>query len=113
MRLPAFLLACIAFAVTPWIATAQTPGSSAASPETRAARAFQSAAQEGPLALQAFLADFPKGADLHVHLSGAVYAESFIRAAGQDGLCVDPVALRFTQPPCTGQLVEAATVPAN
>jgi adenosine deaminase len=90
MRLPACLLACIALAVTPWIAATQTPGSSAASAETRAARAFQSAVQEGPLTVQAFLVDFPKGADLHVHLSGAVYAESFIRAAGEDGLCVDP-----------------------
>jgi adenosine deaminase len=42
-----------------------------------------------------------------------VYAESFIRAAGEDGLCVDPVALSFAKPPCTGRLVEAATVPAN
>ena len=113
MRLPACLLACIALAVTPWIAATQTPGSSAASAETRAARAFQSAVQEGPLTVQAFLVDFPKGADLHVHLSGAVYAESFIRAAGEDGLCVDPVGLKFTKPPCSGQLVPAATVPAN
>ena len=41
----------------------------------------------------------PKGADLHVHLSGAVYAESFIRAAGEDGLCVDTALLAFTKPP--------------
>jgi len=63
--------------------------------------------------MQGFLADFPKGADLHVHLSGAVYAESFIRAAGEDGLCVDPEALSFAKPPCTGHLVAAAKVPAN
>ncbi|MGA2050162.1 MAG: adenosine deaminase [Terracidiphilus sp.] len=113
MRLPACFLACIALAVNPWIATPQTPAPSAASPEARAARAFQSAAQEGPLPLQAFLADFPKGADLHVHLSGAVYAESFIRAAGDDGLCVDPVGLKFAKPPCSGQLVPASTVPKN
>ncbi len=42
-----------------------------------------------------FLDSFPKGADLHVHLSGAVYAETFIRDAGEDGLCVDTVALKF------------------
>jgi adenosine deaminase len=59
------------------------------------------------------LAEFPKGADLHVHLSGAVYAESLIRAAGEDGLCVDPTALSFAKPPCTGQLVPAGQVPAN
>jgi adenosine deaminase len=40
----------------------------------------------------------PKGADLHMHLSGAVYAETFIAEAIQQGLCVDPVALKFTPP---------------
>jgi len=49
------------------------------------------------LALHAFLAEFPKGADLHVHLSGAVYAETFIHDAAQDGLCVDPAALQFVK----------------
>ena len=60
-----------------------------------------------------FLSGFPKGADLHVHLSGAVYAESFIRAAGEDGLCVDPAALSFAKPPCTAPLVPAAAVPGT
>lgn len=31
----------------------------------------------------------PKGGDLHVHLTGAVYAESYLRAAAADGLCVN------------------------
>ena len=75
------------------------------SPEARAARAYQAAVQDGPLALRAFLDQFPKGADLHVHLSGAVYAETFIRDAGEDGLCVDPAALSFAKPPCTPPLV--------
>jgi adenosine deaminase len=81
--------------------------------EVRAARAYQAAVQAGPLALRAFLADFPKGPDLHVHLSGAVYAESFIRAAGEDGLCVDPAALRFVKPPCAEPLLPAADLHAN
>ena len=33
----------------------------------------------------------PKGADLHMHLSGAIYAETFIADAARDGLCVAPV----------------------
>jgi len=65
--------------------------------EARAARAFDAAKKQGPLALRGFLVDMPKGADLHVHLSGAVYAESFIRAAAEDGLCVDPKALSFVK----------------
>lgn len=56
--------------------------------EVRAAHAYDAAVREGPPAMRMFLADFPKGADLHVHLSGAVYAETFIREAGEDGLCV-------------------------
>ncbi len=113
MRTPACLLACLALVVTNHFAAGQTPAPRSADAEARAARAYQASVQNGPLALNAFLAGFPKGADLHVHLSGAVYAESFIRAAGEDGLCVDPVALKFVKPPCTGLLVEAATVPAN
>jgi adenosine deaminase len=40
----------------------------------------------------------PKGADLHNHLSGAVYAESWIRAAAEDHLCVDIAKLAFAKP---------------
>jgi adenosine deaminase len=119
-------IACIVLALAAHVTASQTPvkpanastsarpaNAPAAGPEARAARAYQAAALNGPLALRGFLADFPKGADLHVHLSGAVYAENFIRAAGEDGLCVDPGALSFAKPPCEGKLVPAATVPAN
>jgi adenosine deaminase len=91
-------------------ATAPAGGAArhAESSETRTARAYEAALRQGPEALRAFLAGFPKGADLHVHLSGAVYAETFIREAGEDGLCVDPDALSFVRPPCAGKLVPAA-----
>ena len=87
----------------------------------RAARAYQAAVQAGPLALRAFLDQFPKGADLHIHLSGAVYAESFIRDAGEDKLCIDPAGLKFARDnqgdpvkePCTPPLIPAAQLPAN
>lgn len=79
----------------------------AAANDLRAARAYEEAVHDGPLALEAFLEEFPKGADLHVHLSGAVYAETFIRDAGEDGVCVDPGGLKFVPPPCTGGLVSA------
>jgi adenosine deaminase len=73
----------------------------------RAAYKYEEAAKAGPLALYAFLQRFPKGADLHVHLSGAIYAETFIRDAAEDGVCIDPAALKFARPPCTGNLVPA------
>jgi adenosine deaminase len=106
MRRTICLTACLFVA-------ASTVYSQAPAPETRAARAYQAAVEGGPLALHAFLVQFPKGADLHVHLSGAVYAETFIRDAGEDGLCVDPAALSFAKPPCAPPLVPAAQVPAN
>ena len=57
--------------------------------EQRANRAFN-AAKQSPLLLNAFLVKMPKGADLHMHLSGAVYAETFIKNAAADILCVNP-----------------------
>ncbi|WP_374763512.1 adenosine deaminase family protein [Yunchengibacter salinarum] len=53
------------------------------------ARAFEQARTNGP-ALRRFLEAFPKGGDLHNHLTGAVYAESWLDWAAEDGLCVNP-----------------------
>ena len=46
------------------------------------------AIRDEPLLLRAFLRDMPKGGDLHSHLSGAVYAESYLRWAAEDKLCL-------------------------
>jgi hypothetical protein len=42
-----------------------------------------------PPSLYAFLLRMPKGGDLHNHVTGAVYAESYLRAAAVDGLCAN------------------------
>jgi adenosine deaminase len=76
--------------------------------EARAAHAYDAAVKAGPLALNAFLDQFPKGADLHVHLSGAVYFETMIKDAAEDGLCVDPKKLSLAKPPCDEPLAPAA-----
>src|ERR1700732_248863 len=68
--------------------------------EQRATQAFN-AAKQSPLQLNAFLARMPKGADLHMHLSGAVYAETFIKDATADLLCVDPKTMSFFKPKAT------------
>jgi len=81
--------------------------------EARAALIYEANLHQGPEALRAFLVDFPKGADLHVHLSGAVYAETLIRDAAEDGACVDPVALTLAKPPCTGKLIPATKFTGN
>jgi adenosine deaminase len=52
----------------------------------------------------------PKGGDLHMHLSGAIYAETLLKDAAEDGLCVDPVKLSLAKPPCSEGLVTAASV---
>ena len=67
------------------------------SAEQRTARAYD-AARVNPLDLRAFLVRMPKGADLHYHLSGGIYAESWIRAAAEDGLCVDLASHAFAKP---------------
>jgi adenosine deaminase len=68
-------------------------------PTPREQRAIQTfnAAKESPLQLNAFLARMPKGADLHMHLSGAVYAETFIKNAAADLLCVNSTTLSLTK----------------
>jgi adenosine deaminase len=62
--------------------------------EQRATRAFE-AARANPLELRAFLVRMPKGADLHNHLYGAIYAETWIRDGAEDNLCVDLAKLSF------------------
>lgn len=69
--------------------------------EQRAAAALEKA-RGNPLDLHAFLAAMPKGADLHNHLSGAIYAESFIRAGVEDGLCVELATHSFARQEGTG-----------
>ena len=83
-------LALPLFAQAP--ARTATPGTLA---ERRTAKAFEDAKEKGPLALHVFLVRMPKGADLHMHLSGAIYAETFLKDAAEDGLCVDSAKLAF------------------
>ena len=86
-------------------------------PEQRTAQRLESVRAD-PLALRAFLARMPKGADLHSHLSGAIYAETHIRDGGEDRLCVDQAAEAFTksQPIVAGAepepVCEAGDIPA-
>jgi len=81
--------------------------------EMRVVATFAAARQRGPLALQAFLHEMPKGADLHMHLSGAIYAETFIKDAVKDHLCVDMAKLAFVRSAETTKVICApGTLPA-
>lgn len=48
-----------------------------------------------PLLLRRFLEQMPKGGDLHNHLAGTVYAETYIRLGAADGLCIDTQRLAY------------------
>ena len=49
-----------------------------------------------PILLRRFLEQMPKGGDLHNHLSGATYAETFVQLAAKDGLCIETLKLAYT-----------------
>jgi adenosine deaminase len=91
----AIVLVCVALVV--WLMSVQTAShSTGATAEQRAARALE-AARTNPLDLRAFLVGMPKGADLHDHLVGAVYAETWIREGAEDQLCVSVSSLSFVK----------------
>jgi adenosine deaminase len=64
-----------------------TPTECAAIAEQAAVDRFDSLLAD-PAGLAAFLKAVPKGGDLHNHLSGAVYAETYLDWAAADGDCV-------------------------
>jgi adenosine deaminase len=73
---------------------AAKPSAQPATNEERTTRALE-AARSNPLELHEFLRRMPKGTDLHNHLAGAVYAETWIRDGAEDNLCVDLATLSF------------------
>jgi len=90
----------------------QGPGAAASGPlsdapagradaESAAVAAFDALRADSAL-LYGFLLAMPKGGDLHSHLSGTIYAESFLAWAEEDGLCVALETLSVVEPPCDG-----------
>ena len=74
-------------------------GPIAASPEARTARYLASI--RGRTAFEeVFVREMPKGGELHTHLSGAVYAESYLRWAAEDGLCARRSPPSIVEAPC-------------
>src|SRR5687768_438682 len=92
MGISAVKIVVLCCMLSPVLAVAQpvaAPRTGALTAEERTARRFEEVRRD-PVALRAFLRAMPKGGDLHSHLSGAVYGESYIRWAAEDSLCVDP-----------------------
>jgi adenosine deaminase len=94
-RIPAllFFVAASASAQT----NVPSPSAKQTAGEQYTERSLQ-AARANPTVLRHFLFGMPKGADLHSHLGGAVYAESWIRASAEDHLCVNLASLSFAKP---------------
>ena len=88
-----FVFSTAGFAQT----NAPLPAPKKTTSEQRASHAFE-ASRANPLELRAFLGRMPKGADLHNHLYGAIYAETWIRDGAEDHLCVDLTKLSFFKP---------------
>ena len=83
-----------------------------ASAEAATAKRF-AAIRSDPPALLAFLREMPKGGDLHNHLSGSIYAESYLRWAADDNQCVSIATMTIVAGACdaaTGQPAAAAVL---
>jgi hypothetical protein len=75
------------------------PIAAAETVESRTAQFLDGIRSRPPL-LRAFLHDMPKGGDIHTHLSGAVYAESYIAWAAEHKLCIEAGTMKVIDPPC-------------
>jgi adenosine deaminase len=71
------LLACASTSLQ-----AQTPSA------TNATARYMETIRDQPGLLVAFLREMPKGGDLHNHLSGSIYAETFVEWGAAKGACV-------------------------
>src|SRR5689334_18844129 len=89
----------LSFALPLQAQSARGRSNGGAAPEQRAARYFDSIRKSPPQML-AFLLQMPKGADLHNHLSGSIYAETYVQWAAAKGLCVNQSSMALSTPPC-------------
>jgi adenosine deaminase len=111
MHIRTICLMLVCAAGTPAMVHAQT-NSAAAS--IRTARHLESVKNNTPQ-LYAMLREMPKGGDLHSHLSGAVYAESFLAWAAEDRVCIrlsDLIALGGAET-CDNNAIRADTLMRN
>ncbi len=77
---------------------AQGMSQPALSQNEKATIQFFESVRHSPPMMRAFLGAMPKGADLHTHLSGAVYAEDYLQWAMEDGRCIDTATFTILSP---------------
>jgi adenosine deaminase len=111
MRRPARLITLLVGVAHVWACagTSSAPNLSASArgDEARVAQRFE-ALRASPTELLALVRRMPKGGDLHTHLSGAIYAESYIAWAADAGLCAT-VDFVLVAPPCDAPNLRAMT----
>jgi hypothetical protein len=97
-----------------WRTVAPEPEPPPPDPTALTAETFERI-RDNPPWLAAFLRDMPKGGDIHSHLTGAIYAESYIRWAVEDDLCLERSSLAIVAPPCqpTSARIPASAILAN
>ncbi len=88
-------------------------GAAPGPPAAQRTAAYLQRVRSRPEMLHDFLLRMPKGGDLHHHLTGAVYAESYIEYAIEDGDCIDATTFAIVAPPCDGTAKVAATQAAS
>jgi len=66
--------------------------------EENSAQVFDELVDGDPDALREFLSAVPKGGDLHNHLSGSIYAETYLTWAEEGGNCINPVDFKAVYP---------------
>ncbi|MBS0550521.1 MAG: adenosine deaminase, partial [Proteobacteria bacterium] len=93
--LPLVLAFVLAACTVPTTTSPPTPSN-----EARTA-AYLDQIRDRPPYFDTFLRRMPKGGDLHSHFTGAVYAESYLGWAMDDGLCIVRATLALAKPPCT------------
>lgn len=86
-----FTLLAIAIPASSQTKPAATP---AMTPSEKRATLSIESLRNSPPELRNLLLKMPKGSDLHNHLYGAIYAETWIRNAAEDNMCLDRTAIR-------------------
>lgn len=56
----------------------------------------------------AFTKAMPKGGELHNHIAGAIFPETLLTWAAEDGLCIDVSELALAPPPCAADGLQPA-----
>src|SRR6187549_1291462 len=84
-----------------WTFSAQSNVKSRPSAQ-KTASCFESIRKSPPKQM-AFLLKMPKGADLHNHLSGSIYAERYIQWAAEKGLCINTQTMTLAVPAAPSQ----------